>query len=289
MFHEVSEKILDWLNGQPYVHEESLTDFLLFESSRLSSRITYHMFSRHEEAQNGTDWEWWVLLSQFAYRFRVQAKKIKRKNDNYPAVAYANNNGMQIDLLMRSAKEDAAFPLYMFYSSAPYDNEEAIKNCPFPEVMKMIDWCNECDNGAFLSSAYMVYEHVFARARTFLSAEALLGISLKLSTLDIVFDEQYAYLQIDTNIERYLNSLNSYYIHHASVGNEQEEQPIDGFRYHYPQQQGRGKELPHWLSYWMEQNSENSQLPEWFETEFQHQLPLVTGVVVVDMRRQYEE
>lgn len=61
IFHECSAYIRNWLLRQPHVKEESLTDWLLFEISQKNPAIYYRAFSRHEEALNGTDWEWWIL------------------------------------------------------------------------------------------------------------------------------------------------------------------------------------------------------------------------------------
>jgi len=98
----------------------------------------------------------------------VQAKKAKPKIDNYPSVAYSNNNGLQIDLFMESAKNDSAFLLYMFYSSSEYDNYEAKRNFPFVELDEMIDGCRKCKNRAYFSPASMVYDTVFTHQKKLL-------------------------------------------------------------------------------------------------------------------------
>ena len=64
MFHYFSEYIYNWINRQNHVKEESLTDWLLYEISQQCDFIYYQAFSRHEEAQNGSDWEWWILTTE---------------------------------------------------------------------------------------------------------------------------------------------------------------------------------------------------------------------------------
>jgi len=282
LFHKATKTLYNWLIQQPNVKEESITDWLLFELSKTCAQIKYYAFSRHQEAVNGADWEWWVLTTYHAYRFRVQAKKAKPKVDNYASIGYSNANGLQIDLFIESAKKDSAFPLYMFYSSAEYDTYKA-KNCfPVPELIEMIEWCDSCDNGGFLSPAHMVYDVVFANPKTFIPAESLLNMSLKLSTLDIVFSKTTP-KEIDAEVERRLNELNKYYLHQVQYKKDSFSGNY-GFRYEYEQNSNRSWNgvVPNWLLY-LAGNRQN-QLPEWFESEYGNQLPSTLGVAVLDLR-----
>ncbi len=61
--NDFSEYVYNWISRQNHVKEESLTDWLLYEISQRCNCIYYQAFSRHEEAQNGSDWEWWILTS----------------------------------------------------------------------------------------------------------------------------------------------------------------------------------------------------------------------------------
>lgn len=73
---ESSLYIKRWIDGQPEVKEESISDWLLFDMSQKIRRIVSKSFTRHEEAKlTGADWEWWILYSNVAYKFRVQAKR----------------------------------------------------------------------------------------------------------------------------------------------------------------------------------------------------------------------
>jgi len=110
--------IRNWINKQPSVKEESITDWLLFNISEKISRISYRAFTRNEEARDtGADWEWWFIFNEFCYKTRVQAKKIKISKDNYPSLAYTNKHGMQIEKLIEKSKDENFIPFYAFYTS----------------------------------------------------------------------------------------------------------------------------------------------------------------------------
>ena len=63
LFHDCSSQIYWWLKKQRHVKEESLTDWLLYQVSEKCPDIYYQAFTKHEEAENGCDWEWWILTS----------------------------------------------------------------------------------------------------------------------------------------------------------------------------------------------------------------------------------
>lgn len=183
LFHKASETVYNWLLKQSNVKEESLTDWLLFFISENSTNIYYKEFTRHKEANNGADWEWWVLTSGYdnslrAYRFLVQAKKlVGHGRDNYPLLSYGNRNGYQIDLLMKSAKYKYAFPLYMYYSISPVDIDEQFNDFLFIDK-SIIGWCENCVNGCYLSPASKVYSELYNKPRHTLKDSDLLNKSL---------------------------------------------------------------------------------------------------------------
>jgi hypothetical protein len=112
-----SRYVKTWINEQPAIKEESITDWLLYYSSKIISRITYRAFTRTEEARNtGADWEWWFLLPRNNIKFRVQAKKINPIHDNYPSIARTNRYGLQIKKLLSDADSTNSIPLYAFYT-----------------------------------------------------------------------------------------------------------------------------------------------------------------------------
>jgi hypothetical protein len=110
--------IRKWIDKQPNVKEESLTDWLLYDISDKIRRITYKSFTRNEEAKlTGADWEWWFLFEKCSYKFRVQAKKIKTSADNYSSIAYTNKYGLQIENLIKDSTDNNFIPIYAFYTN----------------------------------------------------------------------------------------------------------------------------------------------------------------------------
>ena len=115
--YKSSQYIRHWIHRQPYVKEESLTDWLLFDMSENIHGIYYKSFSRHEEARRtGADWEWWFLFPDFCFAMRVQAKKLHPTDDNYPSIAHTNIYGLQIEKLLSDAARGNFMPFYAFYT-----------------------------------------------------------------------------------------------------------------------------------------------------------------------------
>ncbi len=73
VFHQISRACYIWMQKQPNVKEESLTDWMLYNVSEKCKYFYYKTFSKNEEAYNGADWEWWVLTENngrtYAYRY----------------------------------------------------------------------------------------------------------------------------------------------------------------------------------------------------------------------------
>ncbi len=278
IFHDLTKEIFDWIEKQPNVKEESITDWMLYELSKRCFRIRYYAFTHNEESISGADWEWWVLTDNYAYRFRVQAKKLKVKKDNYGSICYSNNHGLQIELLIDDAERNNAFPLYMFYSAEKQETSLAIKYYRQPFLIKMLEWCRYCKSGAFLSPAKTVYAEVLGKPKQKLDASYLLNISLKLSCLDQLLrhcDEP----TFNNLAEEYLDKL---YQKSKKYGFD--------FQYKYGQSNNLHKNnntVPRWLSYISGSGEEQGSLEisEWFEMEFRLQLPDVAGVVTLDLRQ----
>jgi hypothetical protein len=281
LFHAPTERIYHWIKQQPSVKEESLTDWMLFELSERSHRLRYYAFTRNEEKLNGADWEWWVLAQNYAYRFRVQAKKLKSTADNYSSICYSNEKGMQIELLLNAAESDGAYPLYMFYSSEEQSVDVVFQHYPCPILIDMIKWCSPCNTGAFLSPAKLVYSEVFGRPKQRQNASALLNISLKLSCLDWLLRSRDAHI-INDEVERLLNTLyQDYYQGEKTFLHNKFRYTYDKDNYH--NQKGT---IPKWVYYLSAGKKMQSslELSDWFENEFQRSLPNVTGVAVIDLR-----
>lgn len=280
IFHICSQYIKQWISEQPRVKEESLTDWLLFEVSLKNPTIYYQAFSRHEEAVNGADWEWWILTSEdfyssrsqslCAYRFFVQAKKLLSQNeDNYPLIHYSNKHGLQIEHLISKAKLYNAFPLYMFYSATEPEIEKQKDNLRLV-APKIMECCRNCSNGCFLSDAHDVYD-LISSGRKQLSDIELLNHSYKLSLLDELFTYPVR------SYEQMLSKFNQELIKVLESRGEisQYKAPnVYGIK-HF------GKGIPDYLSLFIEQHSEDI---SWFETEMKRSLPNVGGIGVIDLR-----
>lgn len=274
IFHNCSQHIYNWILNQNHVKEESLTDWLLYEISQQCPSIYYKAFSRHEEAQNGSDWEWWILttdsngLHKFnAYRFVVQAKKLLPDNqDNYRIINYTNRYGTQIDLLLNFAKDRNALPLYMYYSIGNPDILKQIENLTYLSE-QTIRWCENCTNGCFLILASDVYDLVYKTARKKISDGQLLNHSFKLSLLDIGFD----YCGID--IDKTLNNFNNRLISEKKLDNVYFNNQIHGIKY-------SEKTIPRYLNVFIEHRKGEL---NWFENEMR--ITDIGGLGVIDIRK----
>lgn len=278
MFHECSKYVYDWLSRQNHVKEESITDWLLYEISQKCDFIFYQAFSRHEESQNGSDWEWWVLVKDSskihkfnAYRFLIQAKKLLPcGGDNYPLIAYSNKNGTQVDLLINSANNRNALPLYMYYSIGKTDIAEQIMNLNhIPE--DILRWCSSCTNGCYLSLANIVYDLLYNVPRTKILDSKLLNSSFKLSMLDWFCDFGW------NDVDIMLNDLNGELLNKEIVYSRQYiNYGIQGIKHNE-------RSIPKYLNVFLQ--SKNDKL-DWFEEEMN--MTDISGLGVIDLRQDYE-
>lgn len=274
-FHNVSAFVKMWMEQQPCVKEESLTDWLLFSISQYFPSVYYKAFTRHEEAKNGADWEWWIITKSSysyyydAYRFFVQAKKLHANADNYPGLSYSNQNGMQIDLLKYHAKIFNGFPIYMFYSTSEPDISEQIKNISYID-RDALEWCRSCSNGCFLSNAHDIYKLLFSSSRLYLQDKDILQHTFKLSILDKLFNAS------SSTRNRILADFNNWVIQQDYEKSEFSNQNdrYYGIR-HY------GERIPSYLKLFIERQGEDL---SWFESEMRRSLPDVGGIAVIDLR-----
>lgn len=268
IFHGISEECYIWLQKQPNVKEESLTDWILYTTSQRTDRFYYKAFTRNEEAYNGADWEWWVLTDgyhgPYAYRFLVQAKKLKSGQDNYPLISYGNRNGLQIDLLIDSAKHRNAMPIYIYYSTEKPETEQQLKNFDFV-AKRVVVWCENCINGAYISMAQSVKDEIFGSPRKKISEADLLNHSLGLSVCDLLFHKEHS-------AEEIMDSINRYYI--RNMGDNARSFP-SGIK-HF------GNSIPNYLNTLI---SHNKNYPDWYESEYRYHLDDIAGIVVIDLRK----
>lgn len=244
---ECCSYVKHWINRQPAVKEESITDWLLFDISESIKRIKYHSFTRHEEArQTGADWEWWFLFPSFAYRIRVQAKKINPKDDNYPSIAKTNDYGLQIEKLLNDANNNNSWPIYAFYT-----NLDPKDGCELSSCKK--------SSGVFISGAKTIYETFITNGKIPVHAADILGISNPLSCLLCCLDS--------------LNGDGAIFSSGTITG------CFDSYR-DTTDSQGYYKQTPRFIQIFMEQE----ETPEWWEGEFQHEFESVNRLLVYDSR-----
>ncbi|MDR0287324.1 MAG: hypothetical protein LBI03_06450 [Clostridiales bacterium] len=275
IFRKISEIINGWINNQIHVKEESLTDWMLYKMSKIIKNIKYIAFNRHDEAFNGSDWEWWVLRPKFAYRFRIQAKKLKGGNENNRAsIKYRNKNGKQIDLLLTAACTDNFYPLYLFYSSSKPENQ--LSSFHHPKLREMIEWCKDCKNGAFISPACEVYKLINNKKRGRLQDDKLLDISISLSSFDYFCKKKDSVDGGLLLVDKLLDLLNDKYVRSCNH---------NGFRYVYPGSTNSEKLIiPDRL--WM--SISNGVNLRWLSENPSSDLLGVDGIVIFDLREDLE-
>ncbi len=264
IFHETSKYCHDWINKQPHVKEESITDWLLFNISNASPNVIYKAFTRNEEAYNGSDWEWWILTQSYAYRLLIQAKKLNAVGDNYPLVTYSNKNGMQIDLLIREAKIRNALPLYAFYSCCHPDINKQCRNIQYLPQSLLV-WCRNCINGCYLTSAIELHKDIFGSPRRNVQAQNLIDSSFGISILDMLWNN-------NDDADNLLTCLNS---HYKDNFDKDKLHNISGIRHNYTN-------LPSYVKFLLERNKQDD-LP-WLESEFKRDVRNLSGVAIIDIR-----
>lgn len=118
------EYVRDWLTRQVQLKEESITDWMLDFIASHSPHSAYYAFNRYEEGRySGADWDWWLLGRNSHFKFRVQAKRLRLGEDHYVGLAQSNRRGLQIEMLINSARQRGFFPIYAFYArenSSPF-------------------------------------------------------------------------------------------------------------------------------------------------------------------------
>lgn len=203
-FHDISKDTFLWIRNQPYVKEESITDRIVYVLNTDNPFVKCIEFKRNEEALNGADWEWWILLNEYyvkenkspkdnivAYRFRVQAKKLMvNDSNNYHLFHYSNRNGLQIELLMERAKEDRAYPLYALYTDCTKIPEKLLLDY---NQNKLFNPCIRCKNGIFLLSASFIYYGYVLGEKITVRNEMLVEKSIPASIIDCVLSTFHPY------------------------------------------------------------------------------------------------
>ena len=308
LFQKLSKECYEWLNKQPSVKEESLTDWLLYQATQISNRVFYKTFTRNEEAHVGADWEWWILTedrySLLAYRLLIQAKKLKKDKNNYSAITYGNSNGMQIDLLLSSAVNRQALPLYAYYICSHPDIKEQIRN--FSWIDKDYLRCNDkYINGVYLSLAFSIGENFIWKPKRKIMDKELINHSLGLSILDLLFRNAppktfLPCTSLDGLNQQFLNSCKNYILtdDNCQTGCANANH---GFIYSYKDfppylkaiLQSQEKNMD-WIAKdyrqgqtmdWIAKDYRQEQIMDWLESEFHREFEGLSGIVVIDTRK----
>ncbi len=96
--------------------EETITETGLLEIARRHpQRTRLHMFSKHQEALNGADWEWHIVGRRRTLKMRVQAKRLQRNDVLRVKHRVASSGKQQRQLLIDTALTDGMKPLYCIY------------------------------------------------------------------------------------------------------------------------------------------------------------------------------
>lgn len=244
-----SKYVRDWIDKQPNVKEESLTDWLLYEVSNRANNIKYAAFTRHEEARTtGADWEWWIVFSDFSYRFRVQAKKAFPGIDNYPSLAHTNRHGLQLDKLLSDAKTTNAIAMYAFYSA-----EKKTSMCDG------IDTSKDAQDGVFLASAKRISKDLMSGPRMFIKSGEILARTNPFSC--------FACCPLISPNGKFMDRyLRQYYP-------EETESESDHMN-------GKHLKLPAYISSLLDQEKQ----PLWWESEFKSERSSFNSILIYDFR-----
>lgn len=253
---DTSLAVRRWIQRQPAVKEESLTDWLLYTISEAIPTVTYKAFTRTEEARTtGADWEWWLVYPNYSFKMRIQAKKLFPKKDNYSGIVHTNQHGLQIDRLLADATQRNYAAFYAFYTA---------------ETGKVLCGNGINDEGVFIAGARNVYNSFIGGGKKQVQGQDALALSIALSCLfgcplvagdapegPIAFFQRYYADEIRRDSNASIDELSP--------------QNILGFH----------SKIPNYLSSLLESKQN---VPDWWETEFSYDLQGTNSILVYDAR-----
>lgn len=255
IFCESTAHIKNWIDKQPEVGEESITDWFLFNISEKLPNIKYKQFTRYVEGRvTGADWEWWFVFSNSqSFATRVQAKKIRLNKDNYPGLAHTTQGTLQVDKLIKDARKKSMAAFYAFYTNSDSKTLCKGKGKGF---------------GVYWSEANKIRTEFIQKGRNKISDSDVLAVSNPIECLfccPLTFEKQ-------NGIEGFKNYLESYF----PTYNEQDEKSNSrvenlGFQ-----------KTPNHISTLLE----SEEVPDWYENEFRNRIEGVKSILVVDMRNE---
>jgi len=268
--YKSSQYVGNWIFRQPYVKEESLTDWLLFDMSENIEGVYYKSFPRHEEARRtGADWEWWLLFSDFCFAMRVQAKKLHSTYDNYPGIAYTNRYGLQIEKLLHDANRGNFMSFYAFYT-----DQRADVMCPNKRN----------DEGVFIAGGQKIYDTFIGVSRAQTMVADVLPHTLALSCFIgcplVLWGEPSMEPEFGgtEGADRFRRSIITYYKSELSPEFNNEETNI----LEYENIPGIRNELPSYIESFIDLS--RKRLPDWWEREFSDDIEEINALLVYDLR-----
>lgn len=254
IFEDSSAFINNWLQKQPELKEESMTDWFLFNLSEQSPTIRYKQFTRSEEGRKtGADWEWWFVFSEKkSFAARVQAKKLKPNFDNYSGIAYVSGDKLQIDRLLDDSSKDGFASFYTFYSTEK------------PEFAKCKGMNSK--SGVFISEANNLRSRFILKGKQRIEPKDIVKSSNPISCLfccPMVFETSDIAEGFRRHIKNYFPTISE------NLSNNNITQ--DGFR-----------ETPNWILSAINEPT----IPDWWESELRYHFERVNAVVIIDLRRE---
>jgi len=252
IFRGSSNYVKNWLCNQPEVKEESLTDWFLYDISLKLPSTLYKQFSRYEEGRKtGADWEWWFVFSdKESFTLRVQAKKLKKAEDNYPGIAYTSNNKLQIEKLIEDSEKEKFASFYAFYSYG--DNSKLL--CSGGKGIS---------EGVFFAEAKNLKKNFIDGGRTTLLADDVLKLTNPISCF-------FCCPITGFESQKFKSYLDKYFPTYSSINFEKSnENELLGFN-----------PTPNYILKALEQG----EIPEWWETEFRRRFSTTKSVMLTDLR-----
>lgn len=257
-FRDIASRVAHWMARQPSVGEESVTDWLLFETSERLPWVRYRKFTRHEESRkSGADWDWWLVSRRASLGLRVQAKKVVAGTDHYRGLAHTSRTGLQIELLLEAARQENLLAFYALYCSPRVD----------PAVKCGGRQGAGTDEGVFLADAGSLYASFLKAGRTRVEADALLAHSNPLSCL---FCCPLVLQHGPDPVEGVHHQITQYFGEGIrEAGNSNVDSP------------GLSRRPPAHIASLLEAEA----VPDWWEREFASSLRNTNAVLVFDLRR----
>lgn len=100
--------------------EETITESNLLELRRRHpQRVRLEMFTKHQEAVNGADWEWHIIGRRLSLKMRVQAKRLQRNGVLRVRHKVKSSGMQQRQLLIDNARAENMKAVYCIYCAEP--------------------------------------------------------------------------------------------------------------------------------------------------------------------------